>query len=74
MINIGCYFGELLNNETIFTASKFMDVIGNSNKYSFQDSLFINNDFVQNFTMNSHVTTFSNTDMCFIFGANLKPV
>ena len=22
--------------------------------------------------MNSHVTTFSNTDMCFIFGANLK--
>lgn len=71
-INIGCYFGELLNNETIFTTSKFMDVVGSSNKYSLTDEIYINNDFVQNFTMNSHVTAFSQTDMCFVFGSNLK--
>lgn len=71
-INIGCYFGELLNNETIFTTSKFMDVVGSSNKYSLIDEIYINNDFVQNFTMNSHVTAFSQTDMCFVFGSNLK--
>lgn len=71
-LNIGCYFGELLNNEIIFTASKFMDIIGNPNKYSIQDKLFINNDFNSNFLFNGKVTSLSNTDMCFIFGSNLK--
>lgn len=71
-LNIGCYFGELLNNEIIFTASKFMDIIGNPNKYSIQDKLFINNDFNSNYLFNSKVTSLSNTDMCFIFGSNLK--
>lgn len=71
-INIGCYFGELLSNETIFTASKFMDIIGNSNKYSIQDNLFINNDFNSNYLFNAKVTALNNTDMCFIIGSNLK--
>lgn len=71
-LNIGCYFGELLNNEIIFTASKFMDIIGNPNKYSIQDKLFINNDFNSNYLFNDKVTSLSNTDMCFIFGSNLK--
>lgn len=71
-LNFGIYFGELLNNETIFTASKFMDVIGNSNKYSIQDSLFINNDFNSNYLFNSKVKALSNTDLCIIFGTNLK--
>lgn len=71
-LNIGCYFGELLNNEIIFTASKFMDIIGNPNKYSIQDQLFINNDFNSNYLFNGKVTSLSNTDMCFIFGSNLK--
>lgn len=71
-LNIGCYFGELLNNEIIFTASKFMDIIGNPNKYSIQDKLFINNDFKSNYLFNGKVTSLSNTDMCFIFGSNLK--
>lgn len=71
-LNIGCYFGELLNNEIIFTASKFMDIIGNPNKYSIQDKLFINNDFYSNYLFNGKVTSLSNTDMCFIFGSNLK--
>lgn len=71
-LNIGCYFGELLNNEIIFTASKFMDIIGNPNKYSIQDELFINNDFNSNYLFNGKVTSLSNTDMCFIFGSNLK--
>lgn len=71
-LNIGCYFGELLNNEIIFTASKFMDIIGNPNKYSIQDKLFINNDFNSNYFFNGKVTSLSNTDMCFIFGSNLK--
>lgn len=71
-LNIGCYFGELLNNEIIFTASKFMDIIGNPNKYSIQDKLFINNDFNSNYLFNGKVTSLSNTDMCFIFGSNLK--
>lgn len=71
-LNIGCYFGELLNNEIIFTASKFMDTIGNPNKYSIQDKLFINNDFNSNYLFNGKVTSLSNTDMCFIFGSNLK--
>ena len=73
IITLGCYFGDLLNNETIFVASKFMDIIGNSNKYSIQDNLYINNDFVSNFIFNSKVTSLSTkTDMCFIFGSNLK--
>ena len=72
ILNIGCYFGELLNNEIIFTASKFMDIIGNPNKYSIQDKLFINNDFNSNYLFNGKVTSLSNTDMCFIFGSNLK--
>ena len=71
-LNIGCYFGELLNNEIIFTASKFMDINGNPNKYSIQDKLFINNDFNSNYLFNGKVTSLSNTDMCFIFGSNLK--
>ncbi len=71
-LNIGCYFGELLNNEIIFTASKFMDIIGNPNKYSIQDKLFINNDFNSNYLFNGKVISLSNTDMCFIFGSNLK--
>lgn len=71
-LNIGCYFGELLNNEIIFTASKFMDIIGNPNKYSIQDKLFINNNFNSNYLFNGKVTSLSNTDMCFIFGSNLK--
>lgn len=71
-LNIGCYFGELLNNEIIFTVSKFMDIIGNPNKYSIQDKLFINNDFNSNYLFNGKVTSLSNTDMCFIFGSNLK--
>lgn len=71
-LNIGCYFGELLNTEIIFTASKFMDIIGNPNKYSIQDKLFINNDFNSNYLFNGKVTSLSNTDMCFIFGSNLK--
>lgn len=71
-LNIGCYFGELLNNEIIFTTSKFMDIIGNPNKYSIQDKLFINNDFNSNYLFNGKVTSLSNTDMCFIFGSNLK--
>lgn len=71
-LNIGCYFGELLNNEIIFTASKFMDIIGNPNKYSIKDKLFINNDFNSNYLFNGKVTSLSNTDMCFIFGSNLK--
>lgn len=71
-LNIGCYFGELLNNEIIFIASKFMDIIGNPNKYSIQDKLFINNDFNSNYLFNGKVTSLSNTDMCFIFGSNLK--
>lgn len=71
-LNLGCYFGELLNNETIFTASKFMDVVGIPNKYSFCDSLFINNDFVQNFTFNLKIQDFDKIDMCLIFGTNLK--
>lgn len=71
-LNIGCYFGELLNNEIIFTASKFMDIIGNPNKYSIQDKLFINNDFNSNYLFNGKVTSLSNTDMCFIFGSNFK--
>lgn len=71
-LNIGCYFGELLNNEIIFTASKFMDIIGNPNKYSIQDKLYINNDFNSNYLFNSKVTALSNCDMCFIFGSNLK--
>ena len=71
-LNIGCYFGELLNNEIIFTASKFMDIIGNPNKYSIQDKLFINNDFNSNYLFTGKVTSLSNTDMCFIFGSNLK--
>lgn len=71
-LNIGCYFGELLNNEIIFTASKFMDIIGNPNKYSIQDKLFINNDFNSNYLFNGKVTSLSNTDMCFIFGSNSK--
>lgn len=71
-LNIGCYFGELLNNEIIFTASKFMDIIGNPNKYSIQDKLFINNDFNSNYLFNGKATSLSNTDMCFIFGSNLK--
>lgn len=71
-LNIGCYFGELLNNEIIFTASKFMDIIGNPNKYSIQDKLFINNDFNSNYLFNGKVTSLSNTDMRFIFGSNLK--
>lgn len=71
-LNIGCYFGELLNNEIIFTASKFMNIIGNPNKYSIQDKLFINNDFNSNYLFNGKVTSLSNTDMCFIFGSNLK--
>ena len=71
-LNIGCYFGELLNNEIIFTASKFMDIIGNQNKYSIQDKLFINNDFNSNYLFNGKVTSLNNTDMCFIFGSNLK--
>lgn len=71
-LNIGCYFGELLNNEIIFTASKFMDIIGNPNKYSIQDKLFINNDFNSNYLFNGKVTSLSNIDMCFIFGSNLK--
>ena len=71
-LNIGCYFGELLNNEIIFTASKFMDIIGNPNKYSIQDKLFINNDFNSNYLFNGKGTSLSNTDMCFIFGSNLK--
>lgn len=71
-LNIGCYFGELLNNEIIFTASKFMDIIGNPNKYSIQYKLFINNDFNSNYLFNGKVTSLSNTDMCFIFGSNLK--
>lgn len=71
-LNIGCYFGELLNNEIIFTASKFMDIIGNPNKYSIQDKLFINNDSNSNYLFNGKVTSLSNTDMCFIFGSNLK--
>lgn len=71
-LNIGCYFGELLNNEIIFTASQFMDIIGNPNKYSIQDKLFINNDFNSNYLFNGKVTSLSNTDMCFIFGSNLK--
>ena len=66
-LNIGCYFGELLNNEIIF-----MDIIGNPNKYSIQDKLFINNDFNSNYLFNGKVTSLSNTDMCFIFGSNLK--
>lgn len=71
-LNIGCYFGELLNNEIIFTASKFMDIIGNPNKYSIQDKLFINNDFNSNYLFNGKVASLSNTDLCFIFGSNLK--
>ena len=71
-LKFGLYFGELLNNETIFTASKFMDIIGNSNKYSIQDSLFINNDFDSNYLFNSRVTSLSNTDFCAIIGSNLK--
>ena len=71
-INIGCYFGELLSNETIFTASKFMDIIGNPNKYSIQDNLFINNDFNSNYLFNAKVTALNSTDMCFIIGSNLK--
>lgn len=71
-LNIGCYFGELLNNEIIFTASKFMDIIGNPNKYSIQDKLFINNDFNSNYLFNGKVASLGNTDMCFIFGSNLK--
>lgn len=72
-INLGCYFGDLLNNETIFTASKFMDIIGNPNKYSIQDNLYINNDFVSNFIFNAKVSSLSTqTDMCFVFGSNLK--
>lgn len=71
-LNIGCYFGELLNNEIIFTASKFMDIIGNPNKYSIQDKLFINNNFNSNYLFNGKVASLSNTDMCFIFGSNLK--
>lgn len=71
-LNIGCYFGELLNNEIIFTASKFMDIIGNPNKYSIQDKLFINNDFNSNYLFNGKVASLSNTDMCFIFCSNLK--
>ena len=68
----GCYFGELLNNETIFTASKFLDIIGNSNKYSVQDTLYINNDFDSNYLFNSKINFIKNIDMCFIFGSNLK--
>lgn len=71
-LEFGIYFGELLNNETIYTASKFMDVIGNSNKYSVQDTLFINNDLNSNYLFNSSVKSLSNTDMCLIFGSNLK--
>lgn len=72
LTNFGCYFGELLNNETIFTASKFMDIIGNSNKYSVQDTLYINNDLNSNYIFNSKVTAVSNADACLIFGSNLK--
>ena len=71
-LEFGIYFGELLNNETIYTASKFMDIIGNSNKYSVQDTLFINNDLNSNYLFNSSVKSLSNTDMCLIFGSNLK--
>lgn len=71
-INMGLYFGELLNNETIFTASKFMDIVGNSNKYSVQDTLYINNDLDSNYLFNSKVKSLSNTDFCAIFGSNLK--
>lgn len=73
-INFGLYFGELLNNETIFYASKFMDIIGNSNKYNIQDSLFINNDLDSNYLFNTKVKNINsdNTDFCVIFGSNLK--
>lgn len=71
-LNIGLYFGELLNNEIIFNASKFMDIVGNSNKYSVQDTLFINNDFNSNYLFNSKINALSNTDCCIIFGSNLK--
>lgn len=71
-INLGMYFGELLNNETIFYASKFMDILGNSNKYSVQDTLYINNDFDSNYLFNSKVKSLSDTDFCAIFGSNLK--
>lgn len=49
-----------------------MDIIGNSNKYSVQDTLFINNDLNSNYLFNSSVKSLSNTDMCLIFGSNLK--
>ena len=68
----GFYFGELLNNETIFAASKFLDIVGNSNKYSVLDTLFINNDFNSNYLFNSRVKQLNNCDMCLIFGSNLK--
>lgn len=72
-LNIGLYLGELLNNEIIFNASKFMDIIGNSNKYSVQDTLFINNDFNSNYLFNSKINALNNnTDCCVIFGSNLK--
>lgn len=71
-MNIGCYFGELLNIETIFTASKFMDIVGSSNKYSIQDTLYINNDFNSNYLFNSKIKNLNTTDMCIIFGSNLK--
>ena len=49
-----------------------MDIIGNSNKYSVQDTLYINNDLNSNYIFNSKVTAVSNADACLIFGSNLK--
>lgn len=72
-INIGFYFGELLNNESIFNFNKFMNVIGNSNKYSIDDSLFLNNDLNNNYLFNFKINKIDNNiDVCILLGLNIK--
>jgi len=74
-INIGYYFGDLLNNETIFTASKCLNIVGNSNKYIWNNNLFINNDLNNNYLLYDDLYNFNkknDLNICFFFGLNLK--
>ncbi|KAK8802171.1 hypothetical protein WA158_002655 [Blastocystis sp. Blastoise] len=70
--NVGCYFGELLDNETIFMMSNMLNQLGCSNKYTKEDLFNINNDLMSNYRFNTTLKNISKSDMCILIGTNPK--
>lgn len=70
--NVGCYFGELLDNETIFMMSNMLNKLGCPNKYTKEDLFNLNNDFMSNYRFNTTIKNLDNSDMIFLIGTNPK--